>query len=78
MAFTKRQINEAKKGVHFIRWQPGAPLRKQVVLKVRGEFVWVVPAPGAVDTTNPDRLPVRLNWNASARLMQGEYRIKKQ
>jgi hypothetical protein len=74
MAFTKKQIDAAKKGVHLIRWQPGAPPRKQVVLKVRGEFVWVVPAPGSVDSANLDRLPVKLNWNASARLMKGEYR----
>jgi hypothetical protein len=71
--FTKQQIAQAKSKKHLIRWTPSHKPVAQVVVKVRGETVWIMPAPGVVDPYNPEGTPLSLNRTCSANLMAGEY-----
>ena len=67
--FTRKQIVEAKLGLHFISWQPCHPKDPVFLVKVRGPNVWVRPAVYIGDGT-----PVKLNRTASMKLILGGLR----
>jgi len=66
MLFTKKEISEAKKGRHYIRWSPDQNTSTVVVVKVRNQFVWVK------DLNRGDL--VRIGMMESVDLIKGAYR----
>jgi hypothetical protein len=75
MTFSREQIAAAKQGTHKISWQPNGKPEECRAVRVKGDFVYVVPVEASDRWSSNGKIqPVRLNGTASRLLIENRYR----